>query len=333
MIGDKSTLELTVERLLPEFKPDDIFVSTGAEYVEKVANLLPLLPPENIIGEPVKRDVGPAVALMLSRINRTAPHEPVVILWSDHLVKHDSFFKHIVLTAGRLIEREPDKIVFIGQKPRFASENLGWIETGEIRKTEEGINFRGFVSMKYRPDEETARMYFQNSHFCWNLGYFVTTPGFIMRMFQKFSPEIFRIAEEISAAETIEKFRSAIAERYGDMPEINFDKAVLEHLDADAAYVVTEDIGWSDVGAWEALKEALSGKKSDTVTKGRVLIDGSYDSIIYNLDDSKLVLGVDLNDCVVVNTNDVVLVGKKSTISKIKKIVEGFAGTENESLS
>ncbi|MCX7996363.1 MAG: sugar phosphate nucleotidyltransferase [Patescibacteria group bacterium] len=330
IIGDKSTLELAVERLLPEFKPEDIYVSTGSEYTGKVAELLPFIPQENIIGEPEKKDVGPAVGLAISLIHKTHSDEPVVILWSDHLVKHDRIFKHIILTSGMLVQNDPNRIVFIGQKPRFASENLGWIETGDIQKTLDGVNFREFTAMKYRPDEQTAREYFQQANFCWNLGYFVSTPRFLMDMFREFAPDIYRIARLITQNGPGAEFRESLAVHYHEMPEINFDKAVLENLKSGSAYVVMEDIGWSDVGAWEALKEALAGKKSDTVTKGNVLVDKSYDSLVYNFQDDKLVVAVDLEDIVVVNTRDVILVGKKSTSSKIKGIVESFAGTERE---
>ena len=117
------------------------------------------------------------------------------------------------------------------------------------------------------------------------------------------------------------------------MPEINFDNAVLEQLDKDCAYVVIDDIGWSDVGAWEALKEALEQRREDNIIKGRVMLEDSSDNLVYNYDGERLIVGVDLSDLLVVNTKDVLLVAKKSSVSKIKKLVESFQGTENEHLT
>lgn len=85
IIGEKSTLKLAVERLYPEFKPEDIYIATGKQYVDIVSNQLSGIPKENIIGEPEKKDVGPAVAFMMGYLSKKFPHEPVVILWSDHL--------------------------------------------------------------------------------------------------------------------------------------------------------------------------------------------------------------------------------------------------------
>lgn len=333
IVGTKSTLQLAVERLLPEFKAEDIYISTGGAYVDLVAKQLPILPKENIIGEPMKKDVGPAVAYVMGHLSKEFPNEPVIILWSDHLVKEEKKFKHIIQESGKLVEKDPHKIVFIGQKPRFASENLGWIECGaEITKSND-ISFKGFQGFKYKPNKELATKYFSEEKYCWNLGYFVSSPGFIYSLFSKFAPEIYHACEEIFAARGTAEFEAKFKENYAKMPEINFDNAVLEQLNKDCAYVVTEDIGWSDVGAWEALKEALEEKRQDNITKGRVLLEDSDDNLVYNYEGKKLIVGIDLQDILVINTGDVLLVAKKTSVSKIKKLVESFQGTENENLT
>jgi mannose-1-phosphate guanylyltransferase len=333
IIGDKSTLELAVERMMPEFKPEDIYISTGKDYVERTRELLPSIPKENIIGEPAKRDNGSAVGLITSYLAKKFPNEPMVILWSDHLVKYEKAFKSAVIAAGKVVEGDNNKMIFIGQKARFASDNLGWIETGDVVDVKDGISFRKFVSFKYRPDEAVARDYFQNSNFCWNLGYFVTTPQFLNSLFQQYSQDIFTITEQITSKQTNEEFRSAMDELYPNLPEINFDKAILEKIPTDCAYVVIEDIGWSDIGAWEALKEALAPRKRDNVLKGKTSIKDSQDNLIYNYQQDKLVVAIDLQDLVVINTDDVLLVANKSSISKVKQVVESFYDTELENIT
>ncbi len=333
IVGSKSTLQLAVERLLPEFKPEDIYISTGASYVELVAKQLPILPKQNIIGEPQKKDVGPAVAYVMGHLSKDFPHEPVIILWSDHLVKEEKKFKKIIEESGKLVEKDANKIVFIGQKPRFASENLGWIECGnEILKSGD-ISFKEFSGFKYKPNKELAAKYFSEEKYCWNLGYFVSSPAFIYSVFEKFAPEIHEACEKILATRGTPEYEAKFKEYYSQMPEINFDNAVLEQLNKDCAYVVTEDIGWSDVGAWEALKEALEENRLDNITKGRVLLEDSDDNLVYNYEDQKMIVGIDLQDVLVINTGDVLLVAKKTSVSKIKKLVESFQGTENEILT
>lgn len=334
IVGDKSTLQLTVARLLPEFKPGDIFISTGKKYFDIVTKQLPMIPRENIIGEPIKRDVGPAVALAMGYIaKKSEKDESVIILWSDHMVQHEKKFKNIILTAEREIRKNSEKIIFIGQKPRFASENLGWIEYGETVRKVGSVHFNKFSHLKYKPDREVANHYFADGHHCWNLGYFISTPNFVLNLFKEFAPGIYRLVKIIVGAKNQKEFIANLDRHYKKMPELSFDNAILEQLDRDYAEVVVEDIGWSDVGAWEALKESLGKNTEDNIIKGRVLLEDSADNLVYNYEDKKLVVGIDLEDFLVVNTRDVLLVAKKSSVSKVKKLVEGFQGTDLEHLT
>lgn len=335
VIGEKSTLQLTVERLLPEFKAEDIYISTGLAYVDMVHDQLTFIPKENIIGEPVKRDVGPAVAYAISYIaKQSGNNEPVVILWSDHLVREVKKFKKIILDAGNVVKQEEDKMIFIGQKARFASENLGWIHFGKTLKKEDGTELHSFEGFKYKPDKTVAEEYFsKHGEYCWNLGYFVTTPDYLMGLFKKFVPDISKITTTICDAYGTDKYMDVLKTEYEKMPVINFDNALLEQLNKESAYVICEDIGWSDIGAWEALKEALEEKREDNVINGRVLLEQSSDNLVYNYEDSKLIVGIDLENLLVVNTKDVLLVAQKTSVGKIKTLVENFKGTENEELT
>lgn len=332
IIGDKSTLQFAVDRLKGIISSRDIYISTGSAYADIVSQQLGDIPEENIIAEPVKKDVGPAVAIVMGRLAQQFPDEPVLILWSDHLVKKEKKFIQIVEAAGRVVQKDPERIIFIGQKPRFASENLGWIETNKVA-LKDGFEFRQFNGFKYKPDKDLAQKYFQDSQYCWNLGYFVSTPRYIYSLFERFSPRIHRIAQTIVGAKTHAYFSTSLSKHYQDMPEISFDNAVLEQLDNSSAYVVVDDIGWSDVGAWEALKEALEEKREDNITKGNVFLEDSHDTLVYNYEHKKVLVGIDLEDFLVVNTDDVLMVGKKNSVPKIKKILQRFEGTHYEKLT
>ena len=96
--------------------------------------------------------------------------------------------------------------------------------------------------------------------------------------------------------------------------------------------MVSENIEWSDIGAWEALKEALQEADDKNVTNGNVLLETTQDSLVYNYTD-QMVVGIDLDEMLVVNTGDVVLVCKKSSRTKDKKFVESLSGTEHEHLT
>ncbi|MEK7522351.1 MAG: sugar phosphate nucleotidyltransferase, partial [Patescibacteria group bacterium] len=173
IIGNKSTLQLAVERLIPDFDYSDIYISTNLLYKDIVKKQLSKIPDSNFFFEPEKKDVAPAIALAMGILSKLSPEEPVAILWSDHLVKQVPLFKKILKLAGSEVKKNPNKIIFIANKPRFPSTNLGYIHIGEQIKKEDNINIYKFEGLKYKPNEETAKKFFQSKKYGWNLGYFV----------------------------------------------------------------------------------------------------------------------------------------------------------------
>ncbi|EKE15197.1 MAG: hypothetical protein ACD_12C00114G0003 [uncultured bacterium] len=332
IIGNRSTLQLAVERLLPDFNYSDIYISTNLLYADIVKKQLPEIPKSNFLFEPVKKDVAPAIALAMGILSKLNSEEPVAILWSDHLVKQVSLFKKILKLAGSEIKKNPNKIIFIANKPRFPSTNLGYIHIGEQTKKEDGINIYKFEGLKYKPNEETAKKFFKSKKYGWNLGYFVTSSNFIYKYFQRLAPNIYNNTESILKNYGKEDYQSVLKQTYGQVESINFDNAILENLDKKDACVIFEDIGWSDVGSWEALKEALQLKTEENVINGKVYLDNVKDSLIYNYDDKKVIVGVDLEELIIINTQDAILITKKNSMGKVKKIVENFPGTEHENL-
>jgi mannose-1-phosphate guanylyltransferase len=333
IVGDKSMLQIAVGKLFPEFKWEDIYISTGIQYEDLVKSQLPQLPPENIIVEPQMRDVGPAVGLITSLFVKENPDEPIALLWgSDHLVKEEKLFRDALKAAEKIVLKDPNRIVFIGQKPRFASQNLGYIEFGdEIEKVDEIPVFQ-FVGFKYRPHLSVAEKFLKDGHHSWNLGYFVTTPKFLWKLFEEFSPELHGKLKKINGSYLTDNYEKVLEQIYPTIEKISFDNAILEKLDPKYASVLSVDIGWSDIGAWEALKEALSEKEDENVTKGKVMLEDSSDTLVFNFT-NQLTVGIDLEKMLVINTEDVLLVCPKDSVPKIKKLVESLNGTENENLT
>ena len=332
IIGNQSTLQLAATRLRPDFDWNDIYVSTGAAYVEVVQKQLDKLPPDHVIGEPVMRDVGPAVGLITSLLVRDYPTEPMVILWSDHLVKKDELFRKILMTAGEIVKKEPNKIIFVAQKPRFASENLGWIDYGKEMLQKNGFPFHAFVDFQYRPDAKTAKRYLESGHHAWNLGYFATTPHFLWAQYKRFAPNVYASLSRIADSWHTDRYEETLASIYPTLEKISFDNAILEKLDPADAWVISENIEWSDIGAWEALKEALEDSADKNVTQGKVILTDTTDSLVYNYTDQTIAT-IDVGDMLIVSTDDVILVCKKSSVPKIKKLVESLRGTEHEHLT
>lgn len=333
IVDDKSTLQKAIDRLLPEFKPEDIFVATGAKYKDIVMEQLEFLPKDNFLFEPTMRDVGPAIGLAASVLESRFPDEPIAILWSDHLVKQEEEFRNILRLAEKRINEKKADFIFIAQKPRFANANVGWINIGEEVESKEGrASVYKFEKLIYGPSKEQAEQFFASPDYVWNLGYFVTTPKFLSSLYKTFVPEMHNQLQTIAQARGTDSFDKTIEEIYPTLEKISFDNAILEKMSPDNFYVISEDLGWSDIGAWDAMKEALSESEEENVLKGKVMVEDSQDSIVYN-STKQLVVGIDLEGMIAVVTDDVIMICPKNSVPKIKKFVSGLKGTPNENLA
>jgi len=320
IIEGKSTLQLAVERLRPEFDAKDIYISTGKRYVNDVRKQLPDIPEENIIGEPEMRDVAPAVGYVMAVLEKHFADVPTAILWSDHLVANVDIFKTALFSGAQYLEANPDKIVFLGQRPRFASQNLGWIEYGNEVEEINGLHLREFKSWHYRPDAEKAQAYLDSGKHAWNPGYFVVTPKWVMKQFKLHAEDMYNKLQTLASTYGQPNHQEDLDKIYPAFEKVSFDNLILEKLSSEEAIVISVDLGWSDVGAWEALKEALQTAPEDNITHGNVKTRNTTDTLIYSYSD-QLVTTIDIEGMVVVVTDDVIMVTKKESIPEVKKLV------------
>jgi len=332
IIGEKSTLQQAVERLQPMFKPEDIYIATGLQYKEIVLEQLPGLPAKNFIFEPVRRDVGPAIGLASVLLEKDGPDEPIGIIWSDHMVRNIGAFQKALALAEQMVRTGRGNFIFIAQTPRFANQNVGWIQCGDLLEEKEGSRLYAFKKLKYRPKLSQAQDFFEDKNYVWNLGYFVTTPRFLTSLFEQYLPEMYQKLLTISKSIGTDAFNKTLLEVYPTLEKISFDDAILEKLSSRKTFVISEDLGWSDIGAWEALQEALSNGVDENVTKGNLLVEDSQNNLLFNFN-NQLVVGIDLQDMVVVNTHDVLLICPKGSVPKIKKLVENLEGTSHKHLA
>lgn len=332
IIGDESTLQQTISRLIPSFTYSKIYIATGRRYKDVILEQIPHIPEENFIFEPEMRDVGPAIGLATFVLGAKDLDEPMGIVWSDHMLKNADSFRNALLSAEDEVKNGHAKFVFIAQKPRFASQNMGWIECGKELPAKNGLRMQEFKRLKYRPKLSQAEDFFESKHYVWNLGYFVTTPRFLMNLFYTYTPEMASQLQRISQTWGTKAYDMTLNTIYPSLEKISFDDAILERMPSDNVQVISEDLGWSDIGAWESLKEALAKTEDENVTKGNVLIKDSQDSLFFNYT-KQLIVGIDLNEMIIVNTEDVIMICPKTSVPKIKKIVENLDGTSHEHLA
>lgn len=334
ILGDKSTLQLAVDRVLDLVGAENVYISTNSAYVPLVSGQLPMLPAANFIGEPTRRDLAAAVGLAMAHLQHSAEaDEPVAILWGDNYMDAVPTFRRVLQAAAGLLHAGTARIVFMGETPRFANDNLGWIGLGPREDDIDGLPTFGFGSLTYRPSLEACERMFAAQTHVWNTGYFVTTAGYIWSCYERFQPDMAAQLRKIADTIGTAAYAETLQDVYPTLAEMSFDDAILRHVPVAHARVLHAEMGWSDPGTLYALKEAINPDLSANVERGRVVSMQSADCLLYNYERDKLLAAVGLNGMVVVNTDSAILVVHKSHIPLVKKLVDQMVGTDLESFT
>jgi mannose-1-phosphate guanylyltransferase len=334
IIGPKSTVRLAVERFLGPYSAEDIFLSTNQAYLDILREQLPEIPVENFIGEPVRRDLAAAVGLAMVHVRyKSSPDEPVAIIWGDNYMTERSIFLGLMGAAEGIISSGQAEIVYLGETPRYANSNLGWIGLGTEQGTENGVPFYEYESWVYRPDLDTCRQMFDSGRYVWNTGYFVTRTGYILNAYERLQPEMWSRLRRIEKSINQTIYEDTLNEEYGLMEVASFDDAIVQHINADDAVVLHGTSGWSDPGTLYALKEAINPDEKANVEMGLVRSIDTNDSLLYNYEEGKLLAAVGLEGMVVVNTDDAILVVHKDDIRLVKELVNELTDSDLEDYS
>lgn len=329
---NKSLVQLKFSYLSLGFKPKDIYVVTGKQYSKEIRKQLPKIPRSNFIIEPMMKDTAPAVGLGVLKIHRLFPNELISIQWSDHYIRDPQAFVR-ALKEGAKIAGKTSKDVIIGIPARFPTPHRGYIKVG--RKIE-ALNhtphlilceFKKFVE---KPTLQVAQEYVASGDYIWNPGYFIVHPKHVLDKFEKFAPGLFSGFEKIKKVLGTKKEETVRAKVYSGFEKQSFDYIYAENLSPEEALVINVEMGWSDVGEWNSLKETLQEMPRTNVTKGLVHHVDCEDTLFYNYEKGKLLSGIDLKGYIVVNTPDAILVCPQDSVSKIKKLLKSFEGTHLE---
>jgi mannose-1-phosphate guanylyltransferase len=318
MFNGKSTIELAVNRV-KSFGIENIYISTLDKYIPLVRKYFPKISRKNIVGEPALRNVAPAIGYNLIRLRKEGYKGPIAILFADHLVKNEINFINMLKTGEKIINKDPNRLVFVGVKPRFANNNLGWIHTG---KSVEHKAYK-FIEWHYRPSVDKCNEMFKSGKWLWNPGYFIMDVDFALSMYEKHQPKMYKDLVKIEKSIGTKKEITAIKKIYPALEKIHFDNAIAEKVSKDEAVVIKADLGeWSDPGTLYALKEALIKKKEDNLIEGNVSSLETTDSLLINEEKSKLLATVGLEGFIVVNTKDVLLVVPKDKVREVSDLIK-----------
>jgi len=327
LMGGESLLQQTFARLNRLLAPEAIFVCTLDRYAEATLEQLPALPPENLIVEPAARNTGPAIGLVAATLQHRFGECVVATVAADHAVRRPEVFARALAYAGGLVAEQPERIVTIGIRPTHPETGFGYIEMGEPLTgtgSETAYRVAQFVE---KPSQETAADYVASGRYLWNASYFVWSTRWMLGLFDRYLPDVARRLGEIAAHLGTGRAAAVLGEAYLAMPRVAIDTGIMEK--APNLVVVPVEMGWNDVGSWEAIHEELRETADGVAAVGPHVGLDDRNTLVYST--GRLVATMGLEDLVVVVTDDAVLVCDKRRSQDLKKLMDRLrlAGRED----
>ncbi len=273
--------------------------------------------PKAIILEPIGRNTAPAVAVAALQAIEQGNDPLLLVLAADHLISDvDQFLQ--VIEAGR-IHADNGRLVTFGIIPTSPETGYGYIEAVEPlgkNDTPIGIDIARFVE---KPDKKTAEKFLTDGRFTWNSGMFLFKASVMIQELKRLAPEVIRACQlALEQDSTDLEFLRLEKEAFSQCPNIAIDIAVMEKTKLGT--VLPLNAGWSDVGSWSALWETANRAQNGNVLRGNVIAEETKNC--YLRSEHRLLVGLGIEDLVVVETDDAVLIANRNQAQNVKTIVK-----------
>jgi mannose-1-phosphate guanylyltransferase len=302
LFNGKSLFELTLERNLNLV--DEFIIVVNELQLPLCRQQIPKIISDKVkfIIEPIGRNTAPAITLAAL----LAKDADLLILASDHLIKDQASYENCVANAQKLAKSE--NLVTFGITPEYPEIGYGYIQADK----------NDVISFKEKPNLETAKKYIESGNYYWNSGMFFFNSSTYLNELKNYQEEIFTMSNKaLTNAKVDENVYYILEEDMLNIPQDSIDYAVMEK--SKFVKVVPSAFNWSDLGSFDALYEELPKDTSGNTQSEMHLSDNSHNNII--LSDKRIIATFDINDLIIVDTEDALLIGKRGESQKVKQLL------------
>jgi mannose-1-phosphate guanylyltransferase/mannose-6-phosphate isomerase len=311
--GDASLLQTTINRLSPVIGAKNVLIVTQ-ESLAKGEAYHALLPYQALF-EPIGRNTAPAIALAAAYLVADGADPIMVVLPADHIIKDEAQFLARLHTA--IEAAESGRLVTFGIQPTRPDTGFGYIKAhaGENPDIYEVDRFTE------KPDHATAKHFLKEGGYFWNSGMFVWRASVILAEIRLHLPAVYRVIQAIVSESSVTgTFQQAVEKHFAVMPSISIDYGVLEK--SDGVSLIPCDIGWNDVGSWQAVHEISSQDENGNVLQGNVIAVDCKNSLIRA--EKRLVAAIGVEDMCIIETADAVLISKNDQTQRVREVVDAL---------
>ncbi len=307
LLGPRTLLQETADRVAPFIDRVHTVVVTGQAYAALVEEQLP---GTWVLGEPVGRNTAASIAWAAAAIRARDPDALLVVLPSDHAVGDPAGFR-AVLSAAMVSAQRRQRMTLLGVRPTRPETGFGYIEadtSAGVAASAGGVPVAAFVE---KPSLDRAAAMVASGRFYWNAGMFILPMEQVWRAFSRWLPETLA-----AVSTTSEGFDG----RFAALDPVSFDVGIMEH--ATAVDMLPLDVGWDDVGSFQAVARLLASRAPERVVWDRV------DDVTVIGDEGPLIAGIALSHLVVVRTPDAVLILPPEESQAVRAMVHHLQETE-----
>ena len=284
IVGTGTMIQNTVQRLLPLIPIDKLRIGTHKQQATETIRQLESFGflPNHLLAEPYSRNTALIIGLMAKIISADDPDSVMAVFPSDHVVTNTEKFIKVIQKAETMAKK--GYLVALGIPPTRPETGFGYIKQGTKTKEDEHVfQVEHFVE---KPDLNKAKEYLKSGTYFWNCGVFVWKTSVILKELQQHAENIYsqldslkhclqKSGKKLDHIELDEKGSKI----FSALPSLSIDFAVMEK--SSKVVFIPADIGWNDVGSWNALDEVCEKDQAGNILKGNILVHDCNDSIVY----------------------------------------------------
>jgi mannose-1-phosphate guanylyltransferase len=325
IFGERSLIQGTVDRLAPLIPPERLWVLTNQYLRDEIVRQLPAIPRRQILAEPVQRNTAPAIGLAAHILHSLDRDAVMGIFPSDHVIAKPWRYLRFVRAAFRAAAG--GKISVLGIAPRWAETGYGYIELP--RGTKPGtLDPIPVLKFREKPDARTAARYVAAKRFYWNAGMFFWRADVVLEAMRLHLPRTAALLASLPRFSD-RRFSAKLDKIFPLCENISIDYAVLERAD-NVVGLACDDIGWNDVGSWNAVYELLAHDHAGNAARSVMISADSRGNYVDA--GNKLVALLGANNLIVVDTPDALLIADRQCAQRVGDIVKLLEQNRREDL-
>lgn len=322
--GERSLLQQAVDRLKGVIAPENIWILTNEFLQPEIRKQLPEVPKLQIIAEPSQRNTAPCIGLAAHILSEIDPEAVMGVFPADHLILKESRFRGFVKAAFKAA-KDVD-VVVLGIQPRWPETGYGYIEFPKNVRSG-SLDAVPVTSFREKPDERTAKRFVERGNFFWNAGMFFWRASTVLDLMRHHQPKTATLLAGLPSFRN-KQFTARLMELYPLCEDISVDYAVIEKAKNVSGFAL-DDIGWSDVGSWEAVYELSEKDRNGNAARGELVVEGSQGNYV---EANKTVALVGVDNLVIVDMPDALLVASRNRAQDVSKIVKSLERQRREEL-